>query len=265
MPTDPLMPALGRLLRRTGLYDGLKPWHERLVDLRRGAWDRVHRQRMVRLYRGFVGDGDLCFDIGANIGGRTAALRALGARVVAVEPQPSLQELLRQRFAHDSGVVVVPKALGEREGTAELFVGEAHTLATMSEEWIRITQGSGRFASHRWSRKLTVPVTTLDRLIAEFGRPSFCKIDVEGFELQVLRGLHQPIRVISFEFTPEYLQQAMECIARLESLGDAEFSYSIGESMRLAISRWVDAGKIGATLRSVDPRVFGDVYVRFRP
>lgn len=259
VPGDAVMQALGRLLRRVGVYDAVKPWHERLGAVRQ----RVHQRRTVRLYARFVNPGGLCFDVGANVGSRTDAMRSLGAKVVVVEPQPSLLEVLRQRFAGDPNVVIVPKALGESEGTAELFLGEAHTLATMSQEWIRTVQRSGRFASHRWSDRLAVAVTTLDRLIADFGRPSFCKIDVEGFELQVLRGLHQPIPVISFEFTPEHLHRTLECIAHLNALGAAEFNYSIGETMRLALSRWVGAEEISVALRSVNSRTFGDVYVRF--
>ena len=46
---------------------------------------------------------------------------------------------------------------------------------------------------------IRVPVTTLDQLILRYGRPYYCKVDVEGYEVEVFRGLTQPIPMISFE------------------------------------------------------------------
>src|SRR5918997_6957771 len=83
-----------------------------------------HR-RAVRLYGEFLGPGDLAFDVGAHVGGRVRAWRRLGARVVAVEPQPDLLRVLRLFFARDRGVVIVPRAVGARAGRARLAVSSA--------------------------------------------------------------------------------------------------------------------------------------------
>ena len=55
------------------------------------------RQRLDRFYRRFIAPGDLVFDIGAHLGDRLAAFARLGARVVAVEPQPTFAAALRRR------------------------------------------------------------------------------------------------------------------------------------------------------------------------
>ena len=140
-------------------------------------------------------------------------------------------------------------------------LNEADTISSLSPAWIESVKASGRFGGRRWDRKVIVPVTTLDQLIQEHGLPRFCKIDVEGFELEVLRGLTQPLPALSFEFTPEFIEAAVDCLRYLDGLGEARFNYSIGESMHLALPEWVDAAAMTSILTTLpDKSIFGDVY-----
>jgi FkbM family methyltransferase len=221
-------------------------------------------ERMLGFYSRLVRPGDLCFDIGANLGNRTRILRRLGARVVAVEPQPALARVLRAMHRRDDGVTVVESAVGEAAGDAELMLGNAHVLSSLSAEWIAATQRSGRFARSRWEERVQVRVTTLDALITENGVPDFVKIDVEGFEAPVVRGLSRAIPLLSLEFTPEWLDSTLECLERLSLLGTLRVNYSLGESMAMALDTWVTQAEIVAALERYrgDTSVFGDVYVR---
>lgn len=219
---------------------------------------------MLALYGEFVGAGDLCFDIGANIGNRTEVFLALGAKVIAVEPQRSCLEALRSRFGDDPRVIIIPEALGSAPGEAELMVSDASTISSLSGDWVERVRGSGRFASYSWDRRETVPVRTFDSLIDEFGPPAFTKIDVEGFEAEVIAGLSRAAGVISFEFTPEYGEPAQTCVRRLDSLGPVEFNYSREETMRMEFDTWLSAVDMARYLASYpDVRGFGDVYARF--
>ena len=78
---------------------------ERAYGLARSAMiygaNPAKRRRARRFYGALVRPGDLCFDIGAHLGDRTAHFLTLGARVVAVEPQPQLMALLRRRFGRN--------------------------------------------------------------------------------------------------------------------------------------------------------------------
>jgi hypothetical protein len=92
--------------------------------------------------------------------------------------------------------------------------------------------------------------------------PSFCKIDVEGYEDQVIGGLSKKIPALSFEFTPEFLEPAIECVRHISQISDYEFNYSLGESMKLSLGAWVDGKRIVDIIKGLPKEVFGDVYAR---
>jgi FkbM family methyltransferase len=218
-----------------------------------------------QLYRQFVKPGDLCFDIGANFGFRTAAFLRLGARSVAVEPQDIAMENLRLRFGHNKRVTLVQAGADEAEGQREFFMGTQHVASSMSPEWIASMKDRPEYATHEWSNKMVVKVTTLDRLIALYGVPAFVKIDVEGFEYNVLKGLTQPVPAVSLEYNKEFLEPAIKSVERLATLGDYEFNYSTGETMRLALADWIGKDALLAQLPEVArTSVSGDVYARLR-
>ena len=110
---------------------------------------RRHRQQMRAFYSDFIRDGDLCFDVGANMGNRVDVFLELGARVVAVEPQDDCCRELRRKYGTSERVEVVPKALGETNGEARLMISSASTLSTLSNEWIDTVTKSGRFSTYR--------------------------------------------------------------------------------------------------------------------
>lgn len=236
------------LARSMLMYYGL-PW-------RGPAWQRFYRQ--------FISPGDLAFDIGAHVGNRPAAILGIGARVVAVEPQPLMAATLRSLYARCDGFHLVNKAVGEKAGWAEMRVSsQTPTVSTLSTGWIDAVQRAESFTRIQWDRRLPVDVTTLDNLISEFGKPVFCKIDIEGYELEALRGLSQPLPAISFEYLPPTKDKAMACIDRLLELGPYSFNVIHAEYPRFSLPDWVDAPAVRAWLlgRDVNDRA-GEVYAR---
>lgn len=232
-----------------------------LVIYRARPWKR---RRLRAFYRGFVGPGDLAFDIGAHVGDRLGAFVALGARVVAVEPQPLFLGLLRRLYGRLPGVTLIDAAVAAAPGRAELLISDAApTVSTLNRAWADRQSTVRSFRRVRWNTRLTVPVTTLDALIAAHGEPAFCKIDVEGSELAVLRGLSRPLAALSFEYTPAAPADAVACAAHLCTLGAYSFNASIGESLRFVFPAWQDAAAITTWLRARTPdERAGDVYAR---
>ncbi len=248
-------------------------WRTRLAALRGIVrslviYRRPGRQRRLRrMYASLVRPGDLVFDIGAHLGDRTRAFASLGAQVVALEPQPQLLAWLRRGPGRLDRVRVRHEAVGGRSGLATLYLSRAHpTVSTLSSHWVtRLSETNDSFRSVRWEDRISVRQITLDELIAEHGRPDFCKIDVEGFELEVLRGLSIPIPALSLEFVAGALDIPHACLQRLTALGDYEYNVVAGEQRHFRFDPWQDAPTLLAWLEQHAARVgSGDLYARLR-
>ncbi len=234
-----------RIDRQLGLLRSL--WVYRAIPWR-GA-------QLRRFYRRFVPAGGLAFDVGAHVGNRVTAFRQLGARVVALEPQPDFVRLLQRRFDRDAQVTLLAQALGSAAGQARLMASpRTPTVATLSADFVQRAGAAPSFQGVRWEAGPLVTVSTLDALIAAHGVPDFVKIDVEGFELEVLRGLSQPVPAVSFEFLPAVRDIAQGCINRLETLagmGRYRYAVSLGERLRLLQPDGVSADAMRTWLRDM--------------
>ena len=220
--------------------------------------------RLASFYAGFVRPGDLAFDVGAHVGNRTRALLRAGARVVALEPQSLFHAFLRRDLPRE--VTLLPMAAGAREGEAELAVSRLHpTVSSLAVGFADRMGGAPGFGRVRWDATETVEVITLDALIAEFGRPRFVKIDVEGYEPEVLAGLSTPVPWLAFESLPGQPEAAQACVARLAGLCEHEFNLVDGERGGFALRDWTGAAEIVDRLAARGPRARpADVYARWR-
>jgi FkbM family methyltransferase len=245
---------LARLQALRGIFRSLRIYHG----------NRGRRAAMDRLYSRFVRPGDLVFDIGAHVGDRIGSFRRLGAHVVALEPQPGLVRVLRWMYGRDKDVTILQAAVGRTEAPVTINLNPDNpTIATASRQFIDAAKDAAGWEGQRWSGVIEVPGITLDALIARHGRPAFVKIDVEGYELQVLRRLSRPLRALSFEYVPGAIDRALPCLDRLQALGPYRFNVSVNESLRFALPGWVAAEQLADWLRRQTVRERpGDVYAR---
>ena len=220
-------------------------------------------EKRKQFYSSFLKKGSLFFDVGANIGNRVEPVLMTGANVVAFEPQDYCRQVLKARFGNK--IKVVNNGLGEKEEVKTFYISNATTISSFSTDWIKSVK-EDRFKEFNWDTEVKVEMTTLDKMVAKFGRPDFIKIDVEGFELEVLKGLTQSVPYISYEYTtPEQTDKAVDCLRYIEKVsGTVKCNYSIGESMKLELDQWITPDEMEKTIRS-DSFVstgFGDIYIK---
>jgi FkbM family methyltransferase len=214
----------------------------------------------------FIQPGALVFDVGANLGNYSAVFLDKKAKVIAVEPQSYCVDFLRLRFGKNPDVKIIHCGLGAKEEEKEMMVSSAHTLSSFNKEWVEGVNKTERFKAGNavWQKKEKVPMRTLDGLIQTYGLPSYLKIDVEGYEKEVLRGLHQPVEHVSFEFTiPELANDAIECVNLLAATGTYEF-LSVKDEKD---PKWISAAEIEKEVHELEQAgtlVGGDIFARLK-
>lgn len=238
---------------------------------------RVRRPKYVQakaaefaFYQAVIGDrpATLIFDIGANSGSKTAQFVRLAAQVVSVEPSPAAVFVLRQRFSGNAHVHIVNKGVGALPGSAKFFIfDDADAYNTFSEKWVeslgQASPGNCR-PTKAVKAAIDVEITTLDRLISEFGTPDYIKVDVEGYEAQVVRGLSRKIPLLSFECNlPEYQGEAVEIVQSLSARDNSAcFNFVSSEPpVAFECSEWIDANEMTSVIRS-SGLVYAEVYCR---
>jgi FkbM family methyltransferase len=204
--------------------------------------------------------GDLVFDVGANLGSYAEIFASLGARVIALEPNPDCVSHIRRSYASES-IDVVNTAVGSSGRIATIRLAQRSDMSSMSADWIHAIQQAQQIKDTVWANQLTVPVITLDSMIEQYGMPKFIKIDVEGSEESVLQGLTSQPPLLSFEFNTNYREAAFRCLQMLASSNDCLFNFVIGEPVRFELDEWVDADRLRAKLESVNTREgYGDIF-----
>ncbi|RYZ18656.1 MAG: FkbM family methyltransferase [Chitinophagaceae bacterium] len=237
--------ALKQFLQRLGVYERLK-W-----SFPFGLYRLLFQPREVKaaarekaFYHSFLRPCPLIFDIGANDGHKTEAFLTIAEKVVACEPDALNFRTLQMRFAgRRKRVLLEQKALGAAPGKLPMQVHHpGSAFNTLNPRFKAITEADDEA---RWNEKIAfsgsidVEVTTLDALIARYGRPQFIKIDVEGYELEVLRGLSTAVPCLSLEcLFPEFKEELAESRKLLRDL-DPTPRYNIAMHERLLYDHWL--------------------------
>jgi FkbM family methyltransferase len=179
-------------------------------------------------------DGDFFVDVGANVGYYTRfASRIVGPEgtVLAYEPNPTAFRLLRMNTEQLSNTTIFQKALSDQKGEAIFYIRRHGEMSSLGAD-------SG-------ARPIRVDVSTLDAELAAYPRVDFIKIDVEGFEMEVLRGasetlsVHRPI--VYFEFIQAFAAERGFKVADYETFF-RKFNYTL---------RWINHSR-------TDSRLFGE-------
>lgn len=171
------------IANQKAVFMDLREWdaHE---WLKRSPWPSSPREpEEQRVFRLLVSEGQVVYDVGANIGMHTTLLASLvgsSGHVYAFEPNPAMVRLLRHTLDGLQNARLFPVALSDRAGEAKLFIPEDSTLTSLAN-WT-----AGRFKTV----ERICTLITMDELARTEGlrQPDFIKCDVEGAELDVFLG-----------------------------------------------------------------------------
>jgi len=219
--------------------------------------EAFYRELLVGLSR-----HDLIFDVGANVGAKADVFLRLGARVVAIEPDDTNQVLLRDRFLRyrlrPCPIVLVPKAVSAQTGTEKMWIdGPGSAVNTLNRKWadhLKENSENFKFQNYGLDFSLTksVETVTIEDLIKLYGVPYFIKIDVEGYELSVLRGMQRPVPFLSFEVNLRAFRgEGIECVRVLRDLkSDSYFNYTPDCCSGLVLKEWMRPDEFCSLLES---------------
>jgi FkbM family methyltransferase len=224
----------------------------KLVFRMRGGDNGIDERVFLRR---FIGPDSLVFDVGANRGQSSELYIDLGARVVAFEPQTDLHPEIRQLCRNSPQLKIEPCGLGSQEETRRFFITSYDQVASLRDDWEGTRIG-----------ETIIQVSTLDLQIQRHGLPSYCKIDVEGWELEVLQGLNEPIPLISFEYhnSPPEIEKAKAVLSRIGSLGSYFCNIKEPSSQDFLLEKFIPlaefAERFPGGLSPVLSNGYGDVF-----
>jgi FkbM family methyltransferase len=241
------------LAKKTGTYRAARWVHRHLMNR-----EELHQLRSeYEFYSQFIKPGTLCFDVGANYGAKSEVFLKLGAKVVAFEPQHDCAEELRARLGTNPRLTLVNEALGSQPGMLTLYVMHHRSRSSLIKTW-----GDDSVGSYE------VPVTTLDEAIRNYGKPDYCKIDVEGYDLEVIKGLNCQVPLVSFEYhiKDDGVEQALACLEHLSRLGPIRINITGAEQAQFIRFDWWELAEFIPYLRHEVPCTkgyyYGDIFVK---
>lgn len=207
-------------------------------------------------YKKLIKQGDICFDIGANVGYKSKLFLALGAKVVAIEPQSKCLEDLK-KIKHKE-FSFVNCGVGAKDEIKDLRLANHSEVATFSQSFIDYFRNENL----KWKQKEAVQIKKLDTLINNFGLPNYCKIDVEGYEYEILSELSYQIPIIEFEFTAAFVLETVACIELLNK-STTVYNFNLHERPKFELKHWVNAPEMITILKKLPvDRLHGNIFVK---
>jgi FkbM family methyltransferase len=225
-----------------------------------------NRKKLRRFYSNWIRPGYLIFDIGAHVGHRSQVFLDLGARVIAVEPQPACAEYLKVKFAKNPRFQLIEKLIHSHTAPIQFKVNSlAPTISTArQDEWANEIHRYS-FIKTKWDNSRELQTITLDQLIRQHGIPYYIKIDTEGFEWEAIQGLSQPIELISLEYLAFDIARIRLAADRIHSLGNYLINFTPRESLKWLWPQWIQIHEFNAYLDQGLGYSFGDIYFHQKP
>ena len=191
----------------------------------------------------------ILFDIGANRGLYADANVNLYDQCILVEANPELSRFLSEKYNTNPGMVIVNKIVSNKQNET-FYISNADTISTVDPEWVNQSRFSQNYS---WHPVQGLPTFSIDELVQTYGQPSFLKVDVEGYEYNVILSMTQKYCPLSFEWAEEKKQEILLTLKYLHSLGYSKFSLQMEDSYTYQVKNeeWVEFSTLYSMLETL--------------
>jgi FkbM family methyltransferase len=211
------------------------------------------KRKLLSFYKNFVGNADLAFVFGDQTGNLTQLLTLIGAKTICIQPISEYFPILADRFTKNKNCILLKEDVGAFQ--TEFFyngIYERHILPFSSNLSAEDNQEY-------------IKITTLDDLILNYGKPTFCYINGEGYEAEVLKGLNQPIQTIVLTFFSFTQEKTAAILRRLISLGQYEFNWKLLHESSLKSKTWLSPKALHHSMFEFSDAPFsGELFARIK-
>lgn len=182
------------------------------------------------------------FDIGANRGDATVVGLEKGYKVIALEPAPRIYKELVSNFIYNPNVIPLKLAVSDTsDEVVEFYEAQEDGLSSLEKSWLTDEAMPYNGKPFRTIKATTI---TIDKLAGIYGEPDLIKIDVEGAEWVVLRGMTRKMGTLTFEWTQETLDEHEAQLKYLEELGYEFFAPQFIEHHLQEPLNWYPIGSL---------------------
>lgn len=190
----------------------------------------------------------ILFDIGANEGKYTDANMKNFDKYILVEANHVLAEKLREKYRTYASVYIV-EAIASNKENEVFYISNANTISTSDPEWIQKSRFSNNYT---WTPVEGIKTVSVDTLIQEFGEPTLIKIDVEGYEYNVLQSLSKKVNMLCFEWAEEKKKEILLSLEYLNAHNYTKFHIQIEDKYDYSVKDgdWQDYTTVYNTMNS---------------
>jgi len=168
----------------------------------------------------------ILIDIGANRGLYADANAASYDQCILVEANPELSMFLLEKYKGNEKMVIENKIVSNKTNET-FYISNADTISTVDREWV----SNSRFSqNYSWRPVEGLPTCSIDTLVQTYGTPSFLKVDVEGYEYNVILSMTQKYCPLAFEWAEEKKEEILLTLKYLHSLGYTKFALQLEDA-----------------------------------